>query len=144
MKISLSDILCPNCGTRWLLRIRSGLRLQKIYINCWWGLNTHLDEKIILCRYCGTQVVVCDFNMIGKPKSVNIYASRGENCYPTHCVAIAVREKFLGEMEFYLEYLITPYDSTNALGGTIFDRNVIDSATDGSGGGTGGKFRFSP
>ena len=36
------------------------------------------------------------------------------------------------------KYTITPCDTANALGGTIFYRNVIDSATNGSGGGTGG------
>ena len=40
-------------------------------------------------------------------------------------------------------YKITSCDSANALGGTIFYRNVIDSATNGSGGCTGGNFIFS-
>ena len=41
---------------------------------------------------------------------------------------------------FYLskKYIITPCDSANALGGTIVYRNVIDKATDGSGGGIRG------
>ena len=45
---------------------------------------------------------------------------------------------------FYLskKSKITPCDTANALEGTILYRNVIDSATNGSGGGTGGNFRF--
>ena len=35
------------------------------------------------------------------------------------------------------KYEIIPCDTANALGGAIFYRKVIDSATNGSGGGTG-------
>ena len=40
------------------------------------------------------------------------------------------------------KYIIAPCDSANALEGTIFYRNIILSATNGSGGGTGGNSIF--
>ena len=57
------SFMCTHCvvivGHWWLLRIRSKLRLQNVCINCWWGLNTHLDETTyivsLLWRIGGTR-----------------------------------------------------------------------------------------
>ena len=79
----------------------------------------------------------------GKPKCVNLFlvivwfAFRCKNCYPTHCVRLWHDSNFMRYIYRSKKIIITPCDTANALGGTIFHRNVINSATNGSGGGTG-------
>ena len=47
-----------------------------------------------------------------------------------------------GEVYQFIEKIYLPLYTANALGDTIFYRNVIDSATNGSGGGTGANLYF--
>ena len=69
---------------------------------------------------------------------IYIIASRCENFYPTHSVAIALLEQFLGKRKSTCrKYKITPCNSANAFGGTILNTNGTNSTTNGSDRGTG-------
>ena len=49
------------------------------------------------------------------------------------------KEKYI---DLSKKYKITPRDSSNAFGGTIITNNLTETASNGSGGGTGGNFIF--